>query len=123
MKEIHECELVEARIASVPALVRNRDQATSRCDLRSPGPQRADLDPVDSVTPRIPLGQLRFAQPVLQLQFMELTASKLEAHCAERIPRYMVPGIVEFRTALPKTSTGKADKTLIVREHLATAKT
>ena len=50
-----------------------------------------------------------------------LTRHELEAYCAERIPKYMVPGIVEFRESLPKTSTGKVDKPMLVREHLDAA--
>jgi acyl-coenzyme A synthetase/AMP-(fatty) acid ligase len=34
----------------------------------------------------------------------------LSAFCAARVPRYMVPEIWEFRTELPKTSTGKIDR-------------
>ncbi len=49
----------------------------------------------------------------------ELTRGELERYCSERIPKYMVPGIVEFRHSLPKTSTGKADKALLLREQLA----
>ena len=30
--------------------------------------------------------------------------------CRERLPRYMVPDEVEFREALPKSSTGKIDR-------------
>jgi acyl-coenzyme A synthetase/AMP-(fatty) acid ligase len=30
--------------------------------------------------------------------------------CAQRLPRYMVPELWEFREALPKTSTGKVDR-------------
>jgi len=45
-----------------------------------------------------------------------LTEKEVRAHCAERIPRYMVPEIVEFRGALPKTSTGKIDRALLARE-------
>ena len=50
-----------------------------------------------------------------------LTRRELEAYCAERVPKYMVPGIVEFRETLPKTSTGKVDKPTLVREHLDAA--
>jgi len=42
-----------------------------------------------------------------------LNPSSLEAWCAERLPKYMVPHQVEVRTALPKTSTGKIDRTLL----------
>ncbi len=40
-----------------------------------------------------------------------LGAGDLEAYCAARLPKYMVPHQVEVRPALPKTSTGKVDKT------------
>jgi len=30
--------------------------------------------------------------------------------CAERIPSYALPDAIEFRPALPKTSTGKTDR-------------
>jgi acyl-CoA synthetase (AMP-forming)/AMP-acid ligase II len=30
--------------------------------------------------------------------------------CSDRIPRYMVPEMVEFRDVLPQTSTGKIDR-------------
>ncbi len=43
-----------------------------------------------------------------------LTRGQVEAYCAERIPKYMVPGIIEFMDSLPKTSTGKADRSLLV---------
>jgi len=40
-----------------------------------------------------------------------LGANALEAYCAARLPKYMVPHRVEVRPALPKTSTGKVDRT------------
>lgn len=40
-----------------------------------------------------------------------LTRSTLEAFCAIRLPKYMIPHQLEIHTALPKTSTGKVDKT------------
>jgi amino acid adenylation domain-containing protein len=36
--------------------------------------------------------------------------SELVAFCAERLPRYMIPELFEFREVLPKTSTGKVDR-------------
>lgn len=39
------------------------------------------------------------------------THSTLETFCATRLPKYMIPHQLEIRTALPKTSTGKVDKT------------
>lgn len=37
------------------------------------------------------------------------TPEDLIAHCAERLPRYMVPRAVEILSELPKTSSGKVD--------------
>lgn len=36
-------------------------------------------------------------------------------HCRRRLPAYMVPGVVEFRTVLPKTSGGKIDRAALTR--------
>jgi len=48
-----------------------------------------------------------------------LTAAELEYHCAQRIPKYMIPGTIEFRSSLPKTSTGKIDRTSLRSDHPA----
>ena len=40
----------------------------------------------------------------------KLTAVQLQQHCAQRVPRYMIPDLVEFRESLPKTTTGKLDR-------------
>ncbi|MDY7016556.1 MAG: AMP-binding protein, partial [Cyanobacteriota bacterium] len=45
-----------------------------------------------------------------------LTRRALEYFCAERLPKYMIPERIEFRSELPKTSTGKIDKTLLRTE-------
>jgi L-proline---[L-prolyl-carrier protein] ligase len=42
-----------------------------------------------------------------------LTAVLLQQHCAQRVPRYMIPDVIEFRETLPKTSTGKLDRVLL----------
>jgi len=49
-----------------------------------------------------------------------LTAHELEYFCSQRIPKYMIPGSIEFRSSLPKTSTGKIDKTLLAKQQLET---
>jgi amino acid adenylation domain-containing protein len=43
---------------------------------------------------------------------------EIEAFCAQHIPKYMLPGAVEFREMLPKTSTGKVDKNRLLQEQL-----
>ncbi len=38
-------------------------------------------------------------------------------HCRQWLPGYMVPEVVEFRAALPRTSTGKVDRAGLLAEH------
>jgi acyl-coenzyme A synthetase/AMP-(fatty) acid ligase len=45
-----------------------------------------------------------------------LTPGDIRHWCAEKLPKYMVPDIIEFRDELPKTSTGKVDKAKLARE-------
>jgi amino acid adenylation domain-containing protein len=45
-----------------------------------------------------------------------LTVQELQAFCREKLPRYMAPEIIEFRSELPKTSTGKVNRSELVRE-------
>jgi amino acid adenylation domain-containing protein len=45
-----------------------------------------------------------------------LKASELQEFCTGIIPRYMVPEAIEFREALPKTSTGKVDRVSLARD-------
>jgi long-chain acyl-CoA synthetase len=40
-----------------------------------------------------------------------LTREEVVDHCRRRLPSYMVPDVVEFRETLPRTSTGKVDRT------------
>lgn len=42
-----------------------------------------------------------------------LTAKDLEDHCRQRLTRYMMPESIEFRDALPKTSTGKINRPVL----------
>ena len=47
-----------------------------------------------------------------------LTRENVLDHCRRWLPSYMVPDIVEFREALPRTSTGKVDRTGLANERL-----
>jgi len=44
------------------------------------------------------------------------TVGTLQAHCARLVPRYMVPETITFQSSLPKTSTGKIDRTRLAAE-------
>lgn len=46
----------------------------------------------------------------------DLTREEVEAHCAKKLPRYMIPEIIEFSKSLPRTSTGKTDKKILAKE-------
>lgn len=61
------------------------------------------------------LGNIIKAVVVLR-EGCEATSQHLKAFCSERIPKYMTPAEIEFRPSLPKTSTGKVDKTLLRQE-------
>ena len=76
MKKIDRCELMDARITTVRALIRNGDQTMLRGQLRSALPQRRDHDLIDAIAPRVPLHQPRLVQPILQLQLVKLAARK-----------------------------------------------
>ena len=39
-----------------------------------------------------------------------LTPFDLQKHCATKVPKYMIPELIEMRSSLPKTSTGKVDR-------------
>jgi amino acid adenylation domain-containing protein len=45
-----------------------------------------------------------------------VSAAALQTHCAGRVPRYMVPERIEVRAELPKTSTGKTDRTRLAAD-------
>jgi len=40
----------------------------------------------------------------------ELKIAELQQFCGTRVPKYMIPEMIEFLEALPKTSTGKIDR-------------
>ncbi len=46
----------------------------------------------------------------------DLTRENVLDHCRQWLPSYMVPDVVEFREALPRTSTGKVDRAGLARE-------
>jgi amino acid adenylation domain-containing protein len=43
-----------------------------------------------------------------------LPVAELQKYCGARIPKYMIPELIEFRESLPKTSTGKIDRVQLV---------
>jgi amino acid adenylation domain-containing protein len=47
-----------------------------------------------------------------------LKSLELQQYCALRIPKYMIPEIIEFCPDLPKTSTGKIDRVQLVRSSM-----
>ena len=47
---------------------------------------------------------------VISTDGLGLTREEVLDHCRRRLPGYMVPDVVEFCKALPRTSTGKVDR-------------
>jgi acyl-coenzyme A synthetase/AMP-(fatty) acid ligase len=43
-------------------------------------------------------------------------AAALKDHCARTLPRYMVPEFIDFRDVLPRTASGKIDRTALAAE-------
>ena len=44
-----------------------------------------------------------------------LDAKAVQTHVGSRLPRYMVPEMIEFRDDLPKTSTGKINRPMLAK--------
>jgi amino acid adenylation domain-containing protein len=57
----------------------------------------------------------RLAAFVVPMEEKSLTIKDLQAYCSQSLPRYMIPESIEFRSALPKTSTGKINRPLLGR--------
>jgi amino acid adenylation domain-containing protein len=49
----------------------------------------------------------------------QLTDRELQAFCATRLPKYMIPETFTVRDELPKTSTGKIDRVTLQKEFVA----
>lgn len=47
-----------------------------------------------------------------------LKPAELQSHCAVKIPKYMIPEIIDFMDDLPKTSTGKIDRVRLAQAAL-----
>jgi len=47
-----------------------------------------------------------------------LKSVELQTHCAAKIPKYMIPEIIDFMDDLPKTSTGKIDRVRLAQTSL-----
>jgi len=51
----------------------------------------------------------------------ELTADELREHCRQYLAAYKVPKLMEFTTALPKSTIGKVLRRKLVEAHCAEA--
>ncbi len=52
----------------------------------------------------------RLAAVIVPKQNMRVGKAAIQQHCAAALPRYMVPAVIEFRSELPRTSSGKVDR-------------
>jgi acyl-coenzyme A synthetase/AMP-(fatty) acid ligase len=53
---------------------------------------------------------------VVPMENNGMTIRDLETHAATKLPRYMMPESIEFSEGLPKTSTGKINRPLLVQQ-------
>jgi amino acid adenylation domain-containing protein len=58
----------------------------------------------------------RLAASVVARSGSTLEIKELRSYCAERLPVYMVPEFIEVIDAMPRTSTGKADRSTLSAE-------
>lgn len=58
----------------------------------------------------------RLAAVLVTIDDEPIEDEEMRSFCAERLPRYMIPEAYSFRAALPRTSTGKTDRTVLIRE-------
>jgi acyl-coenzyme A synthetase/AMP-(fatty) acid ligase len=56
----------------------------------------------------------RIVSTVVPRSGQVVDSSALRAFCGERLPGYMVPEQIEIVDALPRTSTGKADRKMLL---------
>ena len=62
------------------------------------------------------IGSNRIVAVIVAHDGSTVKPSDLQQHCAVRIPKYMIPELIEFRDGLPKTSTGKVDRVRLTQE-------
>jgi acyl-coenzyme A synthetase/AMP-(fatty) acid ligase len=60
----------------------------------------------------------RLKAVVVPMEGNGLSQKELQAVCSRRLPHYMVPEIIEFLEELPKTSTGKINRTLLTQTNV-----
>jgi hypothetical protein len=75
--QVHERELVHARVSAVLALVRGADHALLGSDARGTLPQRRELDAIDAMAPGIPLLEARLVEALLDRLAIEVAAGEL----------------------------------------------
>ena len=78
---------------------------------RHPGIKEAAVLPVSDEL----LGS-RLRAVITANQGTDLTRENVMDHCRQWLPGYMVPDVIDFREALPRTSTGKVDRAGLARE-------
>jgi acyl-coenzyme A synthetase/AMP-(fatty) acid ligase len=78
---------------------------------RHPGIKEAAVLPVSDEL----LGS-RLRAVITANQGSDLTRENVMDHCRQWLPGYMIPDVIDFREALPRTSTGKVDRAGLARE-------
>lgn len=101
---------------------RRDDMIKTRGEKVSPREIEDALYSLDSVGEAVVIG---VSDPILGTaikavivprQGTDITAQTVLRHCSERLEDFMIPKIVEFRTSLPKTDSGKISKRAIAED-------
>lgn len=58
----------------------------------------------------------RIAALIVALPDSDIKKEDIVKHCARRLPKYMIPEIIEFHDTLPMTSSGKIDRKKLLEE-------
>lgn len=58
----------------------------------------------------------RIAALIVPLAASDIKEGDIVRHCARRLPKYMIPEIIEFHDSLPMTSSGKIDRKKLMED-------
>jgi acyl-coenzyme A synthetase/AMP-(fatty) acid ligase len=52
----------------------------------------------------------RISVIIVQMTYGNIDKEEILRYCSAKLPKYMIPEIIEFRDSLPSTSSGKVDR-------------
>ena len=97
------------------AMVKARGYRIELGDVEAALYEHAAVEDAAALTAPDGEGGQRLHAAVVLKAGVAVTASALQRHCLERVPRYMVPETIQLLPELPRTSTGKVDRVGLAR--------